>query len=176
MPSALWEGRRWQVETPKPTAALVFAKYVEAARADAATALDELLLLLLGEDQLDELYEGMATGEYAGRLNDLVNELVLAASGRPVRAVATLCVSTLKSWSTIQGRLVMSGTSNPLRDLPSLWALINVTESMVLESKQTAEERTRYLSQMYPETAKKGVRDWSDEEEAASWDAFMGAL
>ena len=47
MPSALWEGRRWQVETPKPTAALVFAKYVEAARADAATALDELLLLLL---------------------------------------------------------------------------------------------------------------------------------
>lgn len=176
MPAIDWQGRRWVARTPSPSAALVFARYAQAAKDDSATALDELLDLLIGPDQLDDLYEGIVDGSIEGSLVDFVSEIVLASSGRPIRAVVSLSSMLLKSWSIVQGRLIRSGIASPMRDLASLWALLDVVESFVLETKTDEAARQSYLSAMYPSTAAPGAKGWSDEEEAASWEAFTGAL
>lgn len=169
MAACEWGGRRWTVAAPPPTAATAFIAYTGGQ--GGSDVIDDLAVLLLGEEQRDQIIEGMADGVISGSLKSLIEDAVEAGSGRPLKAVATLCAATVKSWSIIRARMVRSGIADPLRQLPSLWALIDVTESLILETKTDQKDRDDYMRQMYPAT----YNQFTDEESAASFAAFMGA-
>jgi hypothetical protein len=72
----------------------------------------------------------------------------------------------------------MAGIADPLRDLPDLYALIDVTEHMLLESMEADKDREQYWLKMYrpqPGLAKAsggGVpRGWSAEDEMAAFES-----
>lgn len=163
-----WGGRRWTVTAPPPTAASDMISFAEGG---GFSVIDDLVTLLLGEDQRDEIVEALADGTLNGSLRDLIEEAVQAGSGRPLKAVATLCAATVKSWSIVRARMVRSGVADPLRQLPSLWALLDVTESLILESKQEQKDRDDYMRQMYPATYNR----FSEEDSAAAFAAFINA-
>lgn len=49
----------------------------------------------------------------------------------------------------IRGRLVLAGITDPLRQLPTLFALLDVVETMILDGMTKEEERTRYWTRTY---------------------------
>lgn len=75
----------------------------------------------------------------------------------------------------------MAGIPNPLEQLPTLYALIDVVEIMILDSMEKQEEREQYRLRMYappPGSSLSGAlpKGWSDEEEIADSDAAAKAL
>ncbi|WNM68781.1 hypothetical protein SEA_SOOS_51 [Gordonia phage Soos] len=72
----------------------------------------------------------------------------------------------------------MNGIADPLRQLPTLYALIDVTEVMILEGMEKDEDRERYWLRTYtppPGTTTSGElpRGWSRDDEMAAFDSLM---
>lgn len=72
----------------------------------------------------------------------------------------------------------MAGIADPLRDLPDLYALIDVTEHMLLESMETDKDREQYWLKMYrpqpgiaPSSGSKLPAGWSAEDEMAAFES-----
>lgn len=73
----------------------------------------------------------------------------------------------------------MAGIADPLRDLPDLYALIDITEHMLLESMEKDQDREQYWLKMYrpqpglsPGTGTDRLPPgWSAEDEMAAFDA-----
>lgn len=55
---------------------------------------------------------------------------------------------TAHHWRTIRSRLIQAGIVDPMA-LPSMHALLDVTESMVLEAAENKRGRERILDQLY---------------------------
>lgn len=75
----------------------------------------------------------------------------------------------------------MQGIPDPLRQFPTLYALIDVVEVMILEGMEKQEERDRYWMRTYTPPkgylqgqAKKSVpRGWDRQSEMDAFDALM---
>lgn len=167
-----WRGREWQLTVPGPTTARHLAALTRRKGIDATEPMLAMLTVILGPTQLEALEDGIATGLYPpSAFSDLLDTTIEHISGRPLRAVVALAGSAVSQWSIIRGRLVRDGIADPLRDLPTLWALLDAVEWMILESKKDDKETDAYWRQVYgPE------RGWSDADETASAEAFMTAF
>lgn len=168
----VWQGRSWELTVPGPTAARHFAAMGKARGSDAVGPMLDLLDLILGAEQVAVLEDGITDGQFPTRgFADLLTDATHHLSGRPLVAVVALSGSAVSQWSIIRGRLVRDGITNPLRDLPTLWALLDAVEWMILESKKDEKETDDYWRSLYP-----AETEWSDDEEAASAEAFFGAF
>lgn len=172
MTGLAWHGHTWDLSVPGPTAARHLAALSTRRGMEATAPMLAILHLMLGQTQLDALEDGVADGRYPpDAFSDLLSAGVEHLSGRPLRAVIALSGSAVSQWSIIRGRLVRDGIADPLRELPTLWALLDAVEWMILESKKDEKETDAYWRSVYgPE------RGWSDDDETASADAFMDAF
>lgn len=59
-----------------------------------------------------------------------------------------MTLSAVKNWRTIRARMIMAGIPDPLRSLPDLHAVLDVTE-MLLQENMTKKDLDSYMSQMY---------------------------
>ena len=172
MSSLVWHGHSWELAVPGPTAARHAAAMGKAKRQDAAAPMVALLEVILGPEQLADLEDGVNDGRFPPTaFPDLLTDAVKHLSGRPLRAVVALSRAAVSQWSIIRGRLVRDGVTNPLRDLPTLWALLDAVEGMILESKSDEKDTAEYWRSVYGADTQ-----WDDEEEAAAADAFFGAF
>lgn len=80
---------------------------------------------------------------------DLVSAILMVGTARPWKATVGLCRTVTAQWSTIRGRLIDKGIPDPLRALPSLTALLDVVEIMILDSMEKDEDRQRFLRDLY---------------------------
>lgn len=172
MSSLVWHGHSWELAVPGPTAARHLAALAKARKHDAVEPMLATLETILGPDQVQVLEDGVNDGRFPPTaFPDLLGEAVTHLSGRPLQAVMALSSAAVSQWSIIRGRLVRDGIPNPLRTLPTLWALLDAVEWMILESKKDDKETADYWRSVYP-----AQRQWSDDDEAASAEAFFGAF
>lgn len=64
----------------------------------------------------------------------------------------TLASITASHWRTLRGRIAGGGIARPIEELPSLHALLDLTEQAVLESfsgKDAEKERKSFLDKLY---------------------------
>lgn len=131
------------------------------------------------EEQLDAIYSiivsaGIGWDEWAdASLNadetmlEMVGEILELWSARPWRTTVMLAATTVHQWHTIRGRLIQKGIPDPLRQIPTLNALLDAVEAMLMEAAASqGEKEVRELErQLYPPPAvgetPKG--DWSDD-------------
>lgn len=97
----------------------------------------------------EEVLEALWSAEGDPEVLDLVAGVLVVGTARPWRSTVGLSVSTVRQWSTIRGRLIEKGIPDPLRMLPSLTALLDVVEVMVLDSFEKKEDRDKWLRQLY---------------------------
>lgn len=117
---------------------------------------------------------------------DAVGRVARAAAtvgtARSWRAVVVLCGITGQYWRTVRAHLITHGVTDPM-GLPSLHALLDVTEAMVLENiggkpAEAKAARQRFTDQVYrPETvtvggAAQAPPGFSDADTEAAFDAF----
>ncbi|BCK58387.1 DUF7240 domain-containing protein [Nocardia wallacei] len=85
------------------------------------------------------------------------------------------------NWREIRGRLILAGIPDPLRQLPDMHALLDVTEVLITQH-MTQEQLDRYNNSMYrPETTAEGTlvaapRGFEPDEQLSAFDAAMAAL
>lgn len=142
-----WAGRQWEAAPLPASAAAVVAQLAED---DAPVQMSAVLRVAeaagIGEEGvLDALWEA----EDEPVLLDLAAGVLAVGTARPWRSTVGLSVSTVRQWSTIRGRLIEKGVPDPLRALPSLTALLDVVEVMVLDSFEKDEDRQRWLRELY---------------------------
>lgn len=99
------------------------------------------------DDVVDALWE--SDGDPA--LLEFAAGVLRVGTARPWRSTVGLCVSTVRQWSTVRGRLIEKGIPDPLRMLPSLTALLDVVEVMVLDSFEKQEDRDKWQRDLYRE-------------------------
>lgn len=142
-----WAGYRWDVRELPPVAAGAISRLGSndsAARLGACTDIvkaagvninDVLLLLFASESEVDIL--------------DFVSQILTVGSGRPWKTTVSLCMATVSQWGMIRGRLIEKGIADPLRQLPSLTALLDVVEVMILDSAEGEKKREETLRDLY---------------------------
>lgn len=101
---------------------------------------------------------------------DLVGDILEVWSARPWKSSVMLAVVAVKQWHTIRGRLIDKGIGDPLGEIPSLEALLDVIEVMLMDGAKDDDDRARLQRELYPSPVGKAPPgDWSDE---ALLDAF----
>ena len=95
---------------------------------------------------------------------EAIGRFLQYGSARPWRSTVMLARMCVTQWSTIRGRLIEKGIVDPLRQLRSLNALLDVVEVMLLDSCKDEEERQEMLRSIYPLVVGEAPPgDWSDE-------------
>lgn len=95
------------------------------------------------------IIDHLAKGEYERILDEMVTDtegelpedvmqrvartIATYGTARPYAAVTTLALFTGHNWRTVRHKLTLAGVSNPM-GLPSLHALLDVTEQIVVEA------------------------------------------
>ena len=107
----------------------------------------------VGEDvvediALDALFPDGNTGT-ADPIIDVMYDILEACSPRPYWVDTLLCAVTAKQWHTVAGRLAKSGIVDPLRQLPSLSALLAAVEQLILADAD-AEARASWFRHYQP--------------------------
>lgn len=98
---------------------------------------------------------------------DMVKEILELWSARPWRTTVMLAATTVNQWHTIRGRLIQKGIPDPLRQIPTMNALLDAVEAMLMEAaaSQGEKELQQLERQLYPPPAlgetPKG--NWSDD-------------
>lgn len=73
----------------------------------------------------------------------------------------------------------MAGIADPLRQLPTMYALFDVTEAMLLENMEKPEDRERYFLRAYAPPSgstmdsKNLPKGWSAEDEMAAFEQVL---
>ncbi|WP_297451672.1 hypothetical protein [uncultured Corynebacterium sp.] len=143
-----WCGRQWEVSELPPSAALVVSRLASDVPGESLQACTEIAST--AGISLDELlpvvfhYDG---GE--PDLLDLMAGILREGTARPWKTTVALSRATVQQWSMIRGRLIEKGISDPLRQLPSLTALLDVVEVMILDSAKDDEEREKIIRDLY---------------------------
>jgi len=140
------------------------------------------------ERLLDAMMEGRAPHDTVGRV---ARAVATWGTARPYLAVATLAAVTAQHWRLVRNHLIDHGIPDPLTRLPSLHALLDVTEHIVLESfsgekpAEAKRRRTAFLNSLYAperpervatpvngETYRPRPPGFSDDEVEAAFDTF----
>lgn len=74
----------------------------------------------------------------------------------------------------IQGRLILAGIPDPLAQLPSMHALLNVVEVMILDNCPTREARDDLIRMLYRPTDDEDPKGFTLEEQRNATEAFLG--
>lgn len=90
--------------------------------------------------------------------------------------MVSLALTTAHNWRAVRARLLLAGHSDPLRSLPDLHSLLDVTEAMLVETMEK-DDLAKFYQRMYmPEVGslEAGVvpAGFAPEEQLASFDAF----
>lgn len=121
---------------PQPRAAAALAM-TSNEKINAAEKLDHFTRFVmdhLGEGEFERIMAGMVSGELPPRTIQRVGRTMATwGTARPHAAVVTLSLYTGHNWRTIRRKLTLAGISNPMT-LPSLHALLDVTEDIVVEA------------------------------------------
>lgn len=169
---------------PGPRAAAALAMSVRP-KIDPATRLGYLEMFVCDHTEdgyfitmLGDMIDAKVPDDALGRLARAVATFTTA---RPYRAVVTLTAITAHHWRTIRTHLLGNGVLDPM-GLTSLHALLDVAESMVVESiqepkpEQTRRKRQQFFDRLYaPEpTADPHARPagFDDDEIEAAFDSF----
>jgi len=98
---------------------------------------------------------------------EMVGAVLEAWSARPWRTTVMLASVAVNQWHTIRGRLIQKGIPDPLRQIPSMNALLDTVEAMLMESaaSQGEDEAKKLERQLYPPPApgEKPSGEWSDD-------------
>lgn len=109
-------------------------------------------------------------------LLDLMEKILEFGSARPPWVDSSLAMVAYRQWPTVRGRLVTSGIADPLRQLPTLYALLDAVEALVLDSMEKQEDRDRYFTRTYAPPhgwAQRGDRVPKGFEPDSELEAFM---
>lgn len=177
-----YRGREWAYRLPRPWAALWLGTLGRnVPMGEKLDALTSLLEHVLHPDDFEDLMD-MAFDQDSGfdmdELGELVAVLVEAGSARPYHVDSTLCGTVVEHWTAVRGRLVMSGVPDPLNSLPTMYALMDAVESMILEGCEDEKARSRYWTKTYApppgsRDAKKLPRGWDRDTEMAGFDSLL---
>ncbi|AJE32515.1 hypothetical protein B842_03310 [Corynebacterium humireducens NBRC 106098 = DSM 45392] len=142
-----WAGRWWDPQELPPTAAGHVARLASSDPADYMPS----CVAVLESAGLDTAAVVDVVADMDGEPDvlDLVGAVLEVGTARPWRSTVGLCRTTVTQWSTIRGRLIDKGIPDPLRSLPSLTALLDVVEVMLLDSMEKQEDRERFLRDLY---------------------------
>lgn len=141
-----WAGYEWHPVPLPPTAASQVAKLASKHRGDQLTACVDLLRRA-GLD-VERVLDALASTD-TGDILEFIAQILEDDSPRPWKSTVGLCRSTVSQWHTIRGRLIDKGIPDPLRALPSLTALLDVVEIMLLDGMEKKEDRERFLRDLY---------------------------
>lgn len=175
-------GRVWRYRLPRPHAAFWLGTLGRNVAADERIdALVQYLEHVLHPADFDALMELAFDARHPFDLDEVGGLLAAVTEGgsaRPYHVDTSLAGAAVENWTAIRGRLVTGGVPDPLRQLPTMYALLDAVEAMVLESHQDERERDRYWRRMYappPGTRETGrlPRGWDRDSELAGFDALL---
>lgn len=73
--------------------------------------------------------------------------------------------------------MIMAGVPDPLRQLPTMHALLNVVEQMLLDGCEKESDRQEMIRRLYRPTSDDEVpAGFSVQEQRATMDGFLGAF
>lgn len=142
-----WAGREWVARDLPPSAAALVAR-LAAKQPDTRMAATVDLVAAAGID-VDEVIDAAFDSDGDLDILDLVADVLRLGTSRPWRTTVALCRSTVTNWSSVRGRLIEKGIPDPLRALPSLTALMDVVETMILDGAKDDKEREKILRDLY---------------------------
>lgn len=142
-----WAGREWVARDLPPSAAALVAR-LAATQPDTRMEATVDLVAAAGID-VGEVIDAAFDSDDDLDVLDLVADVLRTGSARPWRTTVGLCRSTVSQWSSIRGRLIEKGIPDPLRSLPSLTALLDVVETMILDGAKDDKERDKILRDLY---------------------------
>lgn len=142
-----WAGRTWEATELPPTAAGDVSRLASSDRQDQLPACVDILTA--ARMDVEEIVEHVADADDDLDVLDLVAAVLVVGTARPWRSTVGLCRSTVTQWSTIRGRLIDKGIPDPLRTIPSLTALLDVVEVMILDSMDKKDEREKFIRDLY---------------------------
>ncbi|MDO4610966.1 MAG: hypothetical protein Q4B41_09985 [Corynebacterium sp.] len=143
-----WAGRQWDTRPLLPAAAVHVARLGSRDHTRQITGVLGLVAAA-GLDAREVTAALLVCPDDGVDLLDLAAGILREGTGRPWRTTVALAGAAVGQWSMIRGRLIMRGIGDPLRDLPSLTALLDVVEAMVLDGAEDEKERRRILSDLY---------------------------
>lgn len=145
-------GDVWSFHLPRPSAAVLLAGMAGTGEEERLGGLMGFLEQVLSLSSLDRLLErAMTSGDplEVEHVAELIELIVQEHSARPFHVCVTLSATAVQQWPQVRGRLVLAGVADPLRELPSLWALLDAVESLILEGMQKEEDQKKYYSRVY---------------------------
>lgn len=145
-------GDVWSFYMPRPSAAGLLAHMAGTKEEDRLAGLIGFLDQILTTASLERLLERAMDSRdelEVEHVAELIETIVQEHSARPFHVCVTLSVTAVQQWPQVRGRLVLSGVADPLRDLPSLWALLDAVESLILEGMHKEEDRRDYFRRVY---------------------------
>lgn len=174
---------------PRSAAALASASRPRTGRQDRLAALQTFVADHLVSPDLDDLYTHMMSERLPeDTLGRVARAVATCGTARPYVAVSTLAAITAQHWRTIRAHLINHGIINPM-NLPSLHALLDVTEHMAVEAIQektpaeTKRKRDKFYDQLYGPEFDAPVNDAvykpagiSDTEMEAAFDQLSDAV
>lgn len=151
-------GSTWRFRPPPPLTArhLSTISRPSVPADERAESIYRFLRIVLAPESLDQLEDRTWDHDDSfdiDELSELVKALVTAGSDRPYPVVAQLCVAAAVNWTTVRAKLVMAGTPDPLRQLPTVYALCDVVELMILQSLKDDKEREEWRRRTYMPSA-----------------------
>lgn len=173
-------GVEWSYTIPRPYACLYLAGMGAKDEDRRAQSLLGYLEHVLLPESLDVLLDkAMDPRDLfdVAQLAQLIEEIQQAHSARPFFTDVNLAATAVAQWPQVRGRLVMSGVADPLRQLPTIYALLDAVEAMILDGMGKEEEREAYFRRMYTPpvgSMAKGrtPKGFSAEEEMAAFEAW----
>jgi len=142
----------------------------------------------LADGEYERLADAMISDDLPADTFFLVGrQIATRGTPRPYTAVITLAVQTGYHWREIRRRIHAAGIVDPMQ-LPSMHAVLDVTEHAVLESmsgEDSAVKRARFYDSLYaPEPGQTALNGseyapppgFSPDEVEATFDAFTAAM
>ena len=145
-----WLGRQWEVAPLPPASAGAVAKLAAPDRnAQLSACQDVLVFAGVDADTIIDVAFNTVGDETNAGIIDLIAAILETGTARPWRSTVGLCRTVTTQWSTIRGRLIEKGIADPLSAIPSLTALLDVVEVMILDGMEKEEERDRFIRDLY---------------------------
>lgn len=182
-----------QARRPMPgaIASIALAAHPELAMQERLDYIVQFVQDHLADGEFERISDLMMFDELpADAFKQVARSLATWGTARPYVAVINLSLQTAAIWRTIRYKLVTAGVADPMR-LPTMHAVLDVTEMVVLESmvgdtpREGRMKREQFLDRLYAPTPE--VREINGEKYVAapagfepdaveaSWEAFAQA-
>lgn len=155
-----WAGKSWKIN-PLPASAALHVARVSDSHPEAVSEAVEELLYAAGLD-IAEVVLSLVEARGADSLQALIALVLSAGTVRPPEASVALARVAVTRWSTVRARLILAGIPDPLRALPSLTALLDFVEHLILEGISEEQDREQYMREMYRGSALDAPPGWED--------------